>query len=57
MIGCVGENVPKPRPFNQEPNLFGGTIDSHGNPVTPVSLYLAQLKQRLGEQALKNIGY
>lgn len=57
MIGCVGENVPKPRPFDQEPNLPGGTIDSHGNPVTPVSLYLAQLKERLGDQALKNIGY
>lgn len=57
MIGCIGENIPKPRPFNQEPNLPGGTIDSHGIPVTPVSLYLAQLKERLGEQALKNIGY
>lgn len=57
MIGCIGENIPKPRPFDQEPNLTGGTLDSHGIPVTPVSLYLAQLKERLGEQALKNIGY
>jgi hypothetical protein len=57
MIGCIGENIPKPRPFNQEPNLPGGTLDSHGIRVTPVSLYLAQLKERLGEQALKNIGY
>jgi hypothetical protein len=34
-----------------------GTIDSHGTHVAPKSLYLAQLKERLGEQALKNIGY
>jgi len=57
MIGCIGENIPKPRPFNQEPILPGGTLDSQGDPVTPVSLYLAQLKERLGEQALKNIAY
>jgi hypothetical protein len=57
MIGCTGENLAKPRPFNKEPNLPGGTIDSHGKTVTPFSLYLAQLKERLGEHALKNIGY
>jgi hypothetical protein len=34
-----------------------GEIDSPGKPVEPVSLYLAQLKDRLGEKALKNIGY
>jgi hypothetical protein len=57
MIGCIGENLAMPRPFDQEPKLPGGTIDSHGFPVNPVSLYLAQLKERLGEQALQNIGY
>jgi hypothetical protein len=25
--------------------------------VTPASLYLAQLRERLGEAAVKNIGY
>ena len=37
--------------------LPGATSDSHRTPVAPQSLYLAQLKARLGEQALKNIGY
>jgi len=30
---------------------------SFGTPVLPKSLYLAQLRERLGDQALKNIGY
>jgi hypothetical protein len=34
-----------------------GTYDSHGTPVSPSSLYLAQLEERLGYQALVNIGY
>jgi len=34
-----------------------GTIDSHGTRVTPGSLYLEQLCERLGPQALANIGY
>jgi hypothetical protein len=33
------------------------TVDSPGKPVQPGSLYLAQLKERLGEGAVKNIGY
>lgn len=33
------------------------TVDSPNKPVRPQSLYLAQLKQRLGEAAIKNIGY
>lgn len=33
------------------------TTDLPGQPVQPQSLYLAQLKDRLGESALKNIGY
>jgi hypothetical protein len=32
-------------------------IESQGKPVTPRSLYLAQLAERLGPDALKNIGY
>jgi hypothetical protein len=33
------------------------TWESPGAPVTPASLYLAQLSERLGTAALKNIGY
>lgn len=57
MIGCIGENTLKPRPFANAPMLPAGTIDSTGRPVSPQSLYLAQLGERLGPQALKNIGY
>ena len=34
-----------------------GIYDSHNVPVTPSSLYLAQLQERLGKQAVLNIGY
>jgi hypothetical protein len=34
-----------------------GAIDSHGTPVRPKSLYLQQLCERLGPQALTAIGY
>jgi len=34
-----------------------GIYDQLGNIVTPNSLYLEQLRQRLGDQALANIGY
>ena len=34
-----------------------GTLDSIGKPVTPRSLYLEQLRERLGPVALSNIGY
>lgn len=37
--------------------LPSATVDSPGQPVQPHSLYLAQLKDRLGKSALKNIGY
>ncbi|MPZ17569.1 MAG: hypothetical protein GEV06_06630 [Luteitalea sp.] len=46
-----------PRPFDSKPDLPEGTVDSHGTPVTPKSLYLAQLGERLDPQAVKNIGY
>ena len=57
MIGCIGENIPTPHPFYTGPNLPLGTADSPGKPVFPRSLYLAQLVERLGPQALINIGY
>jgi hypothetical protein len=37
--------------------LPSGFIESQGKPVTPHSLYLSQLTERLGPAALKNIGY
>jgi hypothetical protein len=37
--------------------LPSGLIESQGKPVTPQSLYLSQLAERLGPNALKNIGY
>jgi len=37
--------------------LPSGLIESQGKPVAPQSLYLAQLAERLGPAALKNIGY
>ena len=57
MIGCQGKSQPMPRPFDREPKLQPGTMDSHGTPVSPRSLYLTQLAERLGPQAVKNIGY
>ncbi len=37
--------------------LLSGSIESQGKPVTPQRLYLSQLAERLGPNALKNIGY
>jgi hypothetical protein len=57
MIGCVGESKPMPRPFGTEPNLPEGIKDCPGKTVPLQSLYLTQLAERLGPQAVKNIGY
>jgi hypothetical protein len=46
-----------PRPFGDGPNLPQATIESPDKPVAPQSLYLSQLGERLGPQALKNVGY
>ncbi len=56
-IGCIGERRLLARPFAQEPLLPEGTIDSHGQPVMPHSLYLTQLQERLGAEAVAAIGY
>lgn len=50
-IGCVGQQVNTPL------GMLSGVFDSPGVPVLPASLYLAQLRERLGDQALANIGY
>ena len=39
------------------PLLPGGVVESPGKPVDPASLYLEQLRERLGERAVKAIGY
>ncbi len=44
-------------PGPELPVLPQGIIESQGTPVVPASLYLEQLRERLGPQALKNIGY
>jgi hypothetical protein len=56
-IGCVGERQQTARLFDTSPILPEGIFDSHGINVAPQSLYLAQLEERLGSQALKNLGY
>jgi hypothetical protein len=57
MIGCIGPNIPTPQPFNTSPMLSPGISDSQDIPVSPQSLYLAQLTERMGVQAIKNLGY
>jgi hypothetical protein len=57
MIGNLGESKQSPRPFGSGPLLPEGTKDSPGKHVTPESLYLTQLAERLGPRALRNLGY
>ncbi len=47
-IGCKGES----HKTHSKESFF-----SANQPVTPGSLYLAQLRERLGDAAVKNIGY
>jgi hypothetical protein len=47
-IGCKGQEVDTPP---------AGTWDARNQTVTPSSLYLEQLRQRLGDAAVKAIGY
>ena len=56
-IGCIGQRVQTARYFDSAPVLPEGIFDSYGTPVAPQSLYLAQLAERLGTQAIRNIGY
>ena len=58
-IGCIGE-VTGPKVKKGEPPApppSGPWLSSLGTSVNPKSLYLAQLKERLGDQAVTNIGY
>ncbi|MDB6160078.1 MAG: hypothetical protein JWO04_3784 [Gammaproteobacteria bacterium] len=56
-IGCTGTVLSEAAPGSDGTILPNGIYESLGTPVTPGSLYLAQLKQRLGTRALRNIGY
>ncbi|WP_343302934.1 hypothetical protein AAHN97_15395 [Chitinophaga niabensis] len=59
VIGSLGEKTKRPIPFEtmDKPALPEGYYDAHNTPVAPASLYLEQLSQRLGPEALVNIGY
>lgn len=58
VIGSKGKSTPLPRPFNNSgPTLPEGIFDSQNIPVDPSSLYLTQLTERLGKEAVKAIGY
>lgn len=57
VIGSQGQRAQKPMPFQKKPEVPEGIYDSHGEQVTPQSLYLAQLEDRLGPEAVHNTGY
>ncbi len=56
LIGCSGELERKPMPFDGKQDLPAGIVDSPDAPVSPASLYLAQLTERLGATAVKAAG-
>jgi hypothetical protein len=59
-IGDTGLQLDAPMPvFNalEGPNLPRGVIESSGHPVEPASLYLEQLRERMGTAAVEAIGY
>jgi len=57
VIGGRGEQQKRAIPGQSTPNLPEGIYDSYLHQVTPQSLYLTQLAERLGKTAVKNIGY
>ncbi len=58
-IGCTGRHATILWHGNPiaVPPIPSETFESPGVAVTPASLYLAQLRDRLGEAAVKNLGY
>jgi hypothetical protein len=56
-IGCTGTVLTEAQPGTSSPLLPNGVYDSLGALVTPSSLYLEQLCERLGPDAVANIGY
>lgn len=53
VIGCLGEPQQRAMPFNTAPLLPEGIYDAQGAPVSPASLYRAQLSARLGKKVAK----
>ena len=56
-IGATGKETTASAPGSDAGPLPAGIVDSPGAPVAPASLYLAQLCERLGPQAVTAIGY
>ena len=59
-IGNRGPQTDPPMPVFEgveRAPLHEAVTESAGKPVNPQSLYLEQLKERLGAEAVKNIGY
>ena len=57
-VGCKGTlSPPTPAPGMGPTPMPNAIFESMDAPVGPKSLYLAQLCERLGPQALANIGY
>jgi hypothetical protein len=56
-IGCVGAPVSALEPNEPKRPVPDGIFDAVGTMVAPSSLYLAQMCDRLGPQAVANIGY
>jgi hypothetical protein len=60
-IGDTGYQQTAPMPVDRGtpkgPPLPSGIVESSGHPVEPASLYLEQLRERLGPQAVAAIGY
>ena len=59
-IGDAGKHASEPMPVFAQPVgplLPSGIVESTGRPVKPDSLYLEQLRERMGPAALKAIGY
>jgi hypothetical protein len=57
-IGNTGQQIVAPMPVfgtPDGPNLPQGVIESSGHPVEPASLYLEQLRERMGAAALNAI--
>lgn len=56
-IGCVGTILTEAEPGRASPPVPNGIYDSYGVRVTPSSLYLEQLCERLGPGSVAKIGY
>jgi hypothetical protein len=57
-IGCKGAESSKAMPGGDAKTILpNGIFASANQTVAPASLYLAQLRERLGEAAVRNIGY